>query len=74
MNWKMLGADEENIDDRILWQELLQKMDSQTRQLFQLRALGHSYEEIARLLGKRANALRSKLDKEIKKLRKQFKG
>ncbi len=63
-----------NIDDQILWQELLQQMSPQTRQLFQLRALGHSYEEIARLMGKRANVLRAKLDKEIKKLRKQFNG
>lgn len=65
---------EANPDDRILWQELLQQMDLQTRQLFRLRALGHSYAEIARMMGKQANVLRAKLDKEIKKLRKQFNG
>jgi DNA-directed RNA polymerase specialized sigma24 family protein len=69
---EMLGVGEEKIDDRILWQEILRQVDPQTRQLFQLRALGHSYEEIARLMGKQANVLRAKLDKEIKKLRKQF--
>lgn len=62
----------DKIDERILWDEILGQMDSQTRQLFRLRVLGYSYEEISPLLGKRANTLRSQLDKAIKKIRKQF--
>ncbi len=63
----------DKIDDRILWDEILQQMNPQTRQLFRLRALDYSYEEISLLLGKRANVLRSQIDKAIKKLGKQFK-
>jgi len=60
------------VDDRILWDELLQQMDSQTRLLFRLRAFGYSYEEISPMLGKSANLLRSQLDKAIKKIKKQL--
>jgi len=64
------NAGSEDFDTLILLDEILCRMTPETRRLFNLRALGYSYEEIARLLGKRANLLRSKLDKEIKKLRK----
>lgn len=62
----------DKIDDRILWDEILQSMDSQTRLLFQLRALGYSYEEISPMLGKAANVMRSQFDKAVKKIKKQF--
>lgn len=66
----LANAPSEEIDDIILLDEIVRRMNPEARQLFNLRALGYSYEEIAPLLGKRANVLRSKLDKEIKKLRK----
>lgn len=60
-------------DNRILWDEILRLMDAPTQQLFRLRALGYNYEEISLLLGQPANRLRSRLDKAIKKIKKQLK-
>ena len=62
----------DKVDDHILWDEILRQMDSQTRQLFGLRAFGYSYEEISPMIGKSANVLRSQLDKAIKKIKKQL--
>ncbi|MBL8191946.1 MAG: sigma-70 family RNA polymerase sigma factor [Acidobacteria bacterium] len=66
------NAQSDKVDDRILWNEILQQMEPQTRQLFRLRALGYKYEEISMMLGKSANVLRSQFDKTAKKIKKKF--
>lgn len=64
------GPAGDEVDDAILLDEILRRMKPDARRLFNLRTLGYSYEEIAQLLGSRANLLRSQLDKEIKRIRK----
>lgn len=66
------NAQSDKVDDRILWDEILQQMEPQTRQLFRLRALGYKYEEISLMLGKPANVLRSQFDKATKRIKKQL--
>lgn len=59
----------EAFDDHILLQEIVAQMNAWTRTVFELRALGHEFEEIALMLETPANLLRSRFSKEIKKLR-----
>lgn len=60
------------LDDQILIEELLRRLSPSARLLFELRLLDYEFEEIAHLLGKRPNVLRSRFSKEIKKLRRLF--
>ena len=56
-------------DDSILLDEMLEQLDKQTRRLLQLHyGVGYSYEELAPMLGKRANMLRSQAAKGIKRV------
>jgi DNA-directed RNA polymerase specialized sigma24 family protein len=58
----------EALNDQILIEEVMAQMDSWTRKVFQLRVIGYQFEEIAQMLKSRPNLLRSKFNKEIKKL------
>lgn len=69
---RLPNAQPDKVDDGILWDEILQQMEPQTRQLFRLRALGYTYEEISPMLGKSANVLRSQFDKAAKKIKKRL--
>ncbi len=63
---------DQSLDDAILLQQVLQAMEPETRRVFELRALGHTFEEIASQRGTRANHLRSQFAKQIRKLRQHF--
>lgn len=64
----------EALNDQILISEVMAQMDSWTRTVFQLRVLGYQFEDIAQMLKMRPNLLRSKYNKEIKKLSRKFCG
>lgn len=59
---------DEIIYERILIHQILERADPKTRKVFQLRMLGHTFEEIAAELGLRSNHLRSLWSKEIHRL------
>ena len=61
-----------DIDRKILIEQIMARMDDWTRGVFQLRVLGHSFEEIGKLRGRNAHALRSKFNKRLKRLTKQI--
>jgi DNA-directed RNA polymerase specialized sigma24 family protein len=63
----------EDITNGILYQEAISLMNPWMRKVWELRVLDHKFEEIARILNMRPNALRSKYDKELKKLRRRLK-
>jgi DNA-directed RNA polymerase specialized sigma24 family protein len=64
----------ESINDQILIEEVMAQMDSWTRTVFELRVLGYQFEEIAQMLKMPPNLLRSKFQKEIKKLSRRIRG
>lgn len=62
----------EDVDRKILIQQIMQRMDDWMRGVFELRMLGHSFEEIGKLRGQNAHALRTKFNKHFKRLTKQI--
>lgn len=58
----------EALNDQILIDEVMARMDSWTCTVFELRVLGYQFDDIAQMLKMRPNLLRSKFHKEIKKL------
>jgi DNA-directed RNA polymerase specialized sigma24 family protein len=62
----------EQIDNYLTIQQVMQKMDTWTREVFELLKLGHTYEEIAAMRGTRAVLVRVKFHKRIKTLRDRF--
>jgi DNA-binding CsgD family transcriptional regulator len=65
-------SSEIEINQKLLLQQLIQRMDAWTRRVFELLALGHSQEEIGSFLGMQANVVRSKYHKSLMKLKKQM--
>jgi DNA-directed RNA polymerase specialized sigma24 family protein len=65
-------ATAKQIDNYLAIQQAKQKMDAWTREVFELLQLGHSYEEIATMLGTRAVLVRVKFHKCIKRLCRQL--
>jgi DNA-directed RNA polymerase specialized sigma24 family protein len=63
---------EDEITKIILIREILDRADEWLRQVMELLQMGHSYEEIAMLLGGRENAIRSRVSKQLKKLASQI--
>ena len=63
---------EDEITKIILIREILEHADEWLRQVIELLQMGHSYEEIAVFLGGRANAIRSRVSKQLKTLAKQI--
>ena len=58
----------QELERKILIDELVQRMDPQTRSVFELLVLGYTFEEIARLTNGKANVLRSRFSKRIRSL------
>lgn len=65
------GSPGEDVEHRILIQQLMRRMDEWTREIFQLLVLGYSFETIAQLKNKKSNVLRSKFNKQLKRLTSQ---
>jgi DNA-directed RNA polymerase specialized sigma24 family protein len=63
---------EDEIIKIILIREIVDRADDWLREVIELLQMGHSYEEIATLLGGRANAIRSRVSKQLKTLAKQI--
>jgi DNA-directed RNA polymerase specialized sigma24 family protein len=63
---------EDEITKIILMREILERADDWLRQVIELLQLGHTYEEIAVLIGGRANAIRSRVSKQLKILARQI--
>jgi len=61
-------ASDEAVYEKILIHQLLDRADPQTRRVFELRMLGHTFEEIAREQDMQSNHLRSEWSKEIRRL------
>lgn len=68
----LFGHHEEDLDRKILTQQIIWEMDERAREVFELLAAGHSFEEIAVMLGQPANAIRSRFSKQFKKIRKKL--
>ena len=67
-------APSEALNDQILIERVMTQMDSWTRTVFELRALGYHFEDIAQMLKMRPSLLRSKFHKKIKKLSRRLVG
>jgi hypothetical protein len=62
----------EDIDRKILIQQIMRRMDSRMCEVFELLILGHSFEEIGRLRGQNGHALRTGFHKQLKRLTKEI--
>lgn len=60
------------IENDILVYEVMERADEWTREIFESLILGRSFEELAPEFGMRANRLRSKWSKSMRKLRKRI--
>lgn len=69
-------ADDNNLADeierKILLEEVVRHMDPKTRGIYERLTLGYSFEEIAGSMGTQANRLRSAFSKRIKKIASEF--
>ncbi|MDT5296304.1 MAG: hypothetical protein QOJ76_3184 [Acidobacteriota bacterium] len=63
-----LNADAEELERRILLQQIVARMDGRMRETFELLTLGYSFEEIGRLRRENGHALRTKFNKQLKQL------
>lgn len=62
----------EDVDRKILVQQIMGRMDAWMRETFELLTLGHTFEEIAKLRGSNAQVLRTKFSRHLKRLIKQI--
>lgn len=62
----------EDVDRKILVQQIIGRMDLWMRETFELLTLGHNFEEIAKLRGSNAHVLRTKFNRHLKRLTKQI--
>ena len=62
----------ENVERKILVQQVIKHMDDWMREVFELLTLGHSFEEIWRLREEDAHVLRTKFSKQLKRLTKRI--
>jgi hypothetical protein len=63
-----LNADAEELERRLLLQQIIARMDDWMRETFELLTLGYSFEEIGHLRHENGHALRTKFNKQLKKL------
>lgn len=70
LSW-MGGIGQEDVERAILLEQLISLMDEWTREVFELRVFGHSFEFIAGLVGMRSNRVRSLFHKRMQQLMKQ---
>jgi RNA polymerase sigma factor (sigma-70 family) len=64
----------DDLDRRILIEELVSRMDARTREVFELRMLGYKFEIIGEFLGMDANHVRSVYSKSMARLRREVGG
>ena len=57
-----------DLDEKILVQQIVRRMDAPTRKVFELLLLGFTFEEIAARTGRGANIVRATYSKRIKRL------
>jgi DNA-directed RNA polymerase specialized sigma24 family protein len=62
----------QEIERKILLEQIRQRMSPKMRQIFEMLVLGYSFEEMATILGKKSNLLRSQYHKELEKIRTQL--
>jgi hypothetical protein len=67
-NEASMEESDEAVYEKILIHQLLARADFQTRRIFELRMLGHTFEEIASAQKMQSNHLRSEWSKEIRRL------
>ena len=67
-------AQADDVLKKILIEELMARMDDTNREIFELRILGHSFEEIAQMVGKQSNVVRNIYSRQLSKIRKELKG
>ena len=60
---------DDDIDRRILLEELCRRMDSWTKRVYELRVLGYTFDTIGESLGMGANHVRSEFSKRLASLR-----
>lgn len=63
-----------DLDRKILFEQILARMDPANRRITELLILGYSFEEIARQDGTQSNVLRSKYSKQLAKIRRVMSG
>jgi hypothetical protein len=56
------------LEERVLLEEIVARMDEQMLQVYERLILGYSFEEIAHEQGKKANVLRSMFSKKLRKI------
>jgi len=61
-----------DIDQKILIEQILSRMDSEDRRVAELLILGYSFEEISRKDGRRSNVIRSRHSKLLKRLKEEL--
>ena len=62
----------QQIEQQILVQEIVARMDDWTRTVFEYQMLGHSFEEMSQTLGQSGHVIRTKFGKKLKKLKQQL--
>lgn len=61
-----------DIDQKILVEQILARMDPEDRRVTELLILGYSFEEIARKDGRRSNVIRSRHSKLLKRIKREL--
>jgi len=62
----------EDVDRKILIQQIRRRMDDWMREVFEFMILGHTFEEIGNIRNQNAHSLRTKYNKHLKRLTKQI--
>lgn len=62
----------DQLDRRILLQQIVNRMDDWTRRVFEYQTLGFTFDEIASQMGGNGHAIRIRYDRQIKLLTKQL--
>jgi DNA-directed RNA polymerase specialized sigma24 family protein len=62
----------EEVERKILIQQILNRLDSEMRFVFEMRIFNHSFEEIARFLNCSPHTLRTRYSKQLARLRQQI--
>jgi DNA-directed RNA polymerase specialized sigma24 family protein len=65
-------SDADNLDRKILIQQILKRTDEQTRRIFWYLCLGFTFPEIGEKLGRNPDVLRATYNQQIRKLEKQL--
>jgi DNA-directed RNA polymerase specialized sigma24 family protein len=63
----------EDIDRKILLEQLVRRMDPWLREVYELRCLGYDFDVIAKSLGERTNVVRSRFSKRVTHLMNEIK-